>query len=67
MSDLVKFLSKILLACLLVIAVGWATYIGVRYYHAEQVAYRWISGLAAKQALWATGSPLSTASATALS
>jgi uncharacterized protein YjiK len=52
MSDLVKFLSKILLACLLVIAVGWATYIGVRYYHAEQVAYRWISGLAAKQAEW---------------
>ena len=52
MSDLVKFLSKILLACLLVIAVGWATYIGVRYYHAEQVAYRWISGLAAKQAQW---------------
>lgn len=54
MSDLVKFLSKILLACLLVIAVGWATYIGVRYYHAEQVAYRWISGLAAKQAQWET-------------
>lgn len=52
MSDLVKFLSKILLACLLVIGVGWATYIGVRYYHAEQVAYRWISGLAAKQAAW---------------
>lgn len=52
MSDLVKFLSKILLACLLVIVVGWATYIGVRYYHAEQVAYRWISGLAAKQAEW---------------
>lgn len=52
MSDLVKFLSKILLACLLVILVGWATYIGVRYYHAEQVAYRWISGLAAKQAQW---------------
>lgn len=52
MSDLVKFLSKILLACLLVIAVGWSTYIGVRYYHAEQVAYRWISGLAAKQAEW---------------
>jgi len=52
MSDLVKFLSKILLACLLVIAVGWATYISVRYYHAEQVAYRWISGLAAKQAEW---------------
>lgn len=52
MSDLVKFLSKILLACLLIIAVGWATYIGVRYYHAEQVAYRWISGLAAKQAEW---------------
>ena len=52
MSDLVKFLSKILLACLLVITVGWATYIGVRYYHAEQVAYRWISGLAAKQAEW---------------
>ena len=50
MSDLVKFLSKILLACLLVIAVGWATYIGVRFYHAEQVAYRWISGLAAKEA-----------------
>lgn len=52
MSDLVKFLSKILLACLLIIAVGWSTYIGVRYYHAEQVAYRWISGLAAKQAEW---------------
>jgi uncharacterized protein YjiK len=52
MSDLVKFLSKILLACLLVITVGWATYIGVRYYHAEQVAYRWLSGLAAKQAKW---------------
>ena len=50
MSDLVKFLSKILLACLLVIAVGWATYIGVRFYHAEQVAYRWVSGLAAKEA-----------------
>lgn len=52
MSDLVKFLSKILLACLLVILVGWTTYIGVRYYHAEQVAYRWITGLAAKQAEW---------------
>ena len=52
MSDLVKFLSKILLACLLVIVVGWSTYIGVRYYHAEQVAYRWISGLAEKQAVW---------------
>ena len=52
MSDLVKFLSKILLACLLVITVGWATYIGVRYYHAEQVAYRWLSGLAVKQAEW---------------
>jgi len=52
MSDLVKFLSKILLACVLIIVVGWATYIGVRYYHAEQVAYRWISGLAAKQAQW---------------
>ena len=50
MSDLVKFLSKILLACLVVIAVGWTTYIGVRFYHAEQVAYRWVSGLAAKQA-----------------
>ena len=50
MADLVKFLSKILLACLLVIAVGWTTYIGVRFYHAEQVAYRWVSGLAAKQA-----------------
>ena len=49
MSDLVKFLSKILLSCVLVILVGWATYIGVRYYHAEQVAYRWLSGLAAKQ------------------
>ena len=49
MSDLVKFLSKILLACVLVIAVGWTTYIGVRFYHAEQVAYRWVSGLAAKQ------------------
>ncbi|HBI82172.1 hypothetical protein G3I67_03785 [Orrella sp. NBD-18] len=52
MSDLVKFLSKILLACVLIIIVGWAVYIGVRYYHAEQVAYRWISGLAAKQAQW---------------
>ena len=52
MSDLVKFLSKILLSCLLIILVGWATYIGVRYYHAEQVAYRWISGLAAKQQQW---------------
>ena len=50
MSDLVKFLSKILLACLVVIAMGWTTYIGVRFYHAEQVAYRWVSGLAAKQA-----------------
>jgi len=52
MADLFKFLSKILLACLLVILVGWASYIGVRYYHAEQVAYRWISGLKAKQAAW---------------
>lgn len=52
MSDLVKFLSKILLSCVLIILVGWAVYIGVRYYHAEQVAYRWLSGLAAKQAQW---------------
>ena len=52
MADLFKFLSKILLACFLVILVGWASYIGVRYYHAEQVAYRWISGLKAKQAAW---------------
>jgi len=52
MADLFKFLSKILLACVLVILVGWASYIGVRYYHAEQVAYRWVSGLKAKQAAW---------------
>ena len=52
MSDLFKFLSKILLACLLIILVAWATYIGVRYYHAEQVAYRWVTGLRAKEAEW---------------
>jgi uncharacterized protein YjiK len=52
MADLFKFLAKILLSCVLVILIGWASYIGVRYYHAEQVAYRWISGLKAKQAAW---------------
>jgi uncharacterized protein YjiK len=52
MSDLFKFLSKILLACLLIILVAWASYIGVRYYHAEQVAYRWVTGLRAKEAEW---------------
>lgn len=52
MSDLFKFLSKIFLACLLIILVAWASYIGVRYYHAEQVAYRWVTGLRAKEAEW---------------